>query len=225
MWSSVRAAIGTLLGGNVGEIVFTVGTGLLPGGSPLNARQLLLVNLFTDMLPSLALAVQAPASATPEELLREGPEASLGNALTREIMIRGAFTAAAGLAAWSGGRVTGIRAQRASTVALVGIVGAQLGQTLTAGWRSPLVAAAALGSAVVLAAVIQTPGLSHFFGCTPIGPVGWAIGLSAAVGASLGAPLATRLARPAVPADQTPVHDHAAEASPQEQTRRMSKRT
>jgi cation-transporting ATPase I len=225
IWSSVRAAIGTLLGGNVGEIVFTVGTGLLPGGSPLNARQLLLVNLFTDMLPSLALAVQAPASATPEALLREGPEASLGNALTREIMIRGGLTAGAGLAAWAGGRLTGISSQRAGTVALVGIVGAQLGQTLTAGWRSPLVAAATLGSAVVLAAVIQTPGLSHFFGCTPLGPVGWGIGLSAAAGASLGAPLATRLAQPAVPAEQAWVHDHAAEASPPEQTRRMPKRT
>jgi cation-transporting ATPase I len=196
MWSSVRAAIGTLLGGNVGEVIFTVGTSLLPGGSPLNARQLLLVNLFTDMVPSLALAVQAPAPATPEALLREGPEASLGHALTRDIMIRGGLTAGAGLTAWLGGRMTGVRAQRASTVALVGIVGAQLGQTLTAGWRSPLVAAASLGSTAVLAAVIQTPGLSHFFGCTPLGPVGWGIGLGAAAGASLGAPLATRLAAP-----------------------------
>jgi len=211
MWSSVRAAIGILLGGNVGEIIFTVGTSLLPGGSPLNARQILLVNLFTDMVPSLALAVQAPGSETPEALLREGPEASLGNSLTRDIMIRGGLTAGAGLTAWLGGRLTGISAQRASTVALVGIVGAQLGQTLAAGWRSPLVAAASLGSAAVLAAVIQTPGLSQFFGCTPLGPVGWAIGLSAAAGASVGAPLATRLAASAVPTGETPDRNGTAE--------------
>jgi hypothetical protein len=29
-------------------------------------------------------------------------------------------------------------------------------------------------SAAVLAGIIQTPGVSHLFGCTPLGPVGWA---------------------------------------------------
>ncbi len=190
MWASVRDAIAMLLGGNLGEIAFTVGTGLLlPGGPALNARQLLLVNLLTDMLPSLALAVRPPASATPDALLSEGPDASLGSALTRDILLRGGLTAGAGMAAWLGGRLTGVMPGRAGTVALVGIVGAQLGQTLVAGWRSPLVIAASLGSAAALAGVIQTPGVSHFFGCQPLGPVGWGIGLGAAAVASAAAPL------------------------------------
>ena len=194
MWSSVRDAIAMLLGGNLGEIAFTLGTGLLlPGGSALNARQLLLVNLFTDMVPSLALAVRRPMDTSPEELLRQGPEASLGTALNRDILIRGGLTAAAGLAAFGGGRMTGIAPRRASTTALVGVVGAQLGQTLVCGWRSPLVVAASAGSAAALAGVIQTPVLSQFFGCTPLGPVGWSIGLGSAAAASLGAPLASRL--------------------------------
>ena len=194
MWSSVRDAIAMLLGGNLGEIVFTLGTGLLlPGGSPLNARQLLLVNLFTDMVPSLALAVRQPEGATPEMLLREGPEASLGSALNRDILIRGGLTAGAGLAAYAGGRMTGVMPGRAGTTALVGLVGAQLGQTLVTGWRSPLVVAASVGSAAGLAAVIQTPVVSQFFGCTPLGPVGWGIGLGSAAAASLGAPLVARL--------------------------------
>ncbi|MHB1876944.1 MAG: HAD-IC family P-type ATPase, partial [Streptosporangiaceae bacterium] len=195
MWASVRDAIAMLLGGNLGEVAFTVGGGLLlPGGSPLNARQLLLVNLLTDMVPSLALAVQRPRAATADVLLREGPEVSLGTVLTRDIMIRGGLTAVAGLAAWAGGAMTGVSPRRAGTVALVGLVGAQLGQTLAAGWRSPLVVGASVGSAAVLAAVIQTPGVSHFFGCRPLGPVGWSIGLSAAAAAGLGAPVASRIA-------------------------------
>jgi cation-transporting ATPase I len=195
MWSSVRDAIAVLLGGNLGEIAFTLGAGLLlPSGSPLNARQLLLVNLLTDMVPSLALAVQAPTSAAPDVLLREGPDVSLGKALARDILTRGGLTAAGGLAAWIGGRMTGMSRRRASTVGLVGIVGAQLGQTLVSGWRSPLVVSASLGSAAALAAVIQTPGVSRFFGCTPLGPVGWGVGLGAAAGAAAGAPLAARLA-------------------------------
>ncbi len=193
MWSSVRDAIALLLGGNLGEIAFTLGTGLLPGGPALNARQLLLVNMLTDMVPSLVLAVRQPASATPEMLLRQGPEASLGSALNRDILIRGALTSGAGLAAWAGGRMTGIMPRRASTTALVGLVGAQLGQTLVTGWRSPLVVAASAGSAAVLAGVIQTPGVSQFFGCTPLGPVGWASGIGPAVAASVGAPLVSRL--------------------------------
>ena len=194
MWASVRDAISMLLGGNLGEIAFTVGTGLLlPGGSPLNARQLLLVNLFTDLVPSMALAARPPRGITAQALLAEGPDASLTTPLTRDILIRGALTAGGGTAAWCGGRMTGISSRRAATVALIGIVGAQLGQTLLAGWRSPLVVAASLGSASALAAVIQTPGLSHFFGCRPVGPLGWGIGLTAATAATISVPLASRL--------------------------------
>jgi cation-transporting ATPase I len=165
---------------------------LLPGGSPLRPRQLLLVNLLTDIAPSMALAVRPPSSATPGALLAEGPEASLGAALTRDILIRGVLTSSAGMAAWLGGRMTG-GTRRAATIALVGIVGAQLGQTLLAGRRSPLVIAASLASAAVLAAVIQTPGVSQFFGCQPIGVLGWAIGLAVATAASLMASAMARL--------------------------------
>jgi cation-transporting ATPase I len=118
MWASVRDAISVLLGGNLGEIAFTLGAGLLlPGGSPLNARQILLVNLLTDMAPSMALAVRPPGAATLKSLLAEGPDVSLGSALTRDVLVRGVVTSGAGAAAWLAGRVTGITAGRAGTVA------------------------------------------------------------------------------------------------------------
>ncbi|HET9608771.1 MAG TPA: HAD-IC family P-type ATPase [Acidimicrobiales bacterium] len=186
MWASVREALAILVGGNLGEILFTVGAGALTGNA-LSPRQLLLVNLFTDAVPSLAIAVRTPRDKGPEDLLREGPEASLGVALERQILSRALATAAGAGMAWAGGRLTG-RARRASTIALVGLVGTQLGQTLVAGGRDPMVVAAAAGSAAALAGVIQTPGVSRFFGCTPLGPVGWGIGLggaAAGVGLSL----------------------------------------
>ena len=72
MPAPVQDAISMLLGGNLNEIAFTVGTGLLlPGGSPLNARQLLLMNLFTDLVPSMALAARPPTGITAEQLLAE----------------------------------------------------------------------------------------------------------------------------------------------------------
>ena len=193
MWVSVRDAVAVLVGGNLGEIAFTLGAGLLrPGGSPLNARQLLLVNLFTDILPALALAIRPPGSTTPEALLHEGPDASLGTALTRDLLVRAGITATCASGAWLAASATGTPT-RASTVALVGLVGAQLGQTVATGWRSPLVLGASLASGAALAVVVQTPGVSQFFGCRPLGPLGWTI-----AGAATGAGTAAAVAAPAV---------------------------
>jgi magnesium-transporting ATPase (P-type) len=51
MWASVRKALGILVGGNLGEIAFTLLGAAATGRSPLSARQLLLVNLLTDLAP------------------------------------------------------------------------------------------------------------------------------------------------------------------------------
>jgi cation-transporting P-type ATPase I len=179
MWASVRDAVAILVGGNLGEIAFTVAGSLLGGRPPLNARQLLLVNLLTDAAPAVAIATRPPARRSAEDLLREGPEASLGAALTRAIVWRAGITASGASGAWLAARATGTRAH-ASTVALVALVGTQLGQTLLVGWRDPVVLAAGLGSTVVLGVVVQTPVLSHLFGCRPLGPLGWAQAITAA---------------------------------------------
>ncbi len=184
MWASVREALGILLGGNFGEIAFTVLTSVLTGRSPLTARQLLLVNLLTDLAPALAIALSRPERQSVEDLLQEGPSASLGKALTRDITTRAVVTTLGASAAWTAARLTG-RGRRASTVALAALVGTQLAQTLSAGGGDRTVLAAGLGSAALLAVIIQTPGISQFFGCTPLGPVGWSIALGSAGAAGL----------------------------------------
>ena len=80
-------------------------------------------------------------------------------------------------------------------MALAALVGTQLGQTILVGGRSPAVLAASVGSASVLVTVVQTPGVSRFFGCTPLGPVGWAIAGTAATAATLGAAVVPVLLR------------------------------
>lgn len=191
MWGSVRDSLGILLGGNVGEIAFTVGSSLLSSRSALNARQLLLVNLLTDMLPAMAVAVRPPDAQSPEKLLAEGPEVSLGAALTRDIYVRAVTTAAAATAAWLLGRMTGTPG-RASTVGLIGLVGAQLLQTLTVGGRDRTVFLASVSSLAALMVIVSVPGLSQVFGCRPVGPFGWAIGLGCSVVAALVAALMER---------------------------------
>ncbi len=70
MWASVRDAVAILVGGNMGEIGFTLLAGLLDGAPPLHARQLLLVNLFTDVAPAMAIALKPPVPVSFESLPR-----------------------------------------------------------------------------------------------------------------------------------------------------------
>ncbi|MGW1559708.1 HAD-IC family P-type ATPase [Streptomyces sp. NPDC002144] len=181
LWHSVADAIAILIGGNAGEVGFGILGTLLGGRAPLSTRQMLLVNLFTDLFPAMAVAV------TPdEEAIRataDSPEDTsdvLGAPLIRQIRHRAIGTTLGALVAWLFGRFTPGTARRSSTMALCGVVGTQLAQTLLDRRDSPLVRFTSLGSAVVLVALIQTPGVSNLFGCTPLGPVAWA-GVMAAI--------------------------------------------
>ncbi|WP_422734516.1 HAD-IC family P-type ATPase [Micromonospora sp. WMMD558] len=185
MWSSVRHALSILVGGNLGEIAFSIVTAAADGRSALNGRQLLLVNLLTDLAPALAIAVRPPRPEHSEALLREGPDTSLGTTLDREIGVRATSTALGATAGWALARWAAGSPRRAGTVALVSLVGTQLGQTLLAGGTTPGVLISTAGSVGVLVLVVQTPGLSQFFGCTPLGPIGWTIATGSAVGATL----------------------------------------
>jgi cation-transporting ATPase I len=179
MWTSVRDAVSILMGGNLGEIGFTLIAGLIDGSPALHARQLLLVNLLTDIAPAMAIALRPPAPATFESLSRRVPGAELGAPLDHEIATRAAVTALGAGAAWTIGRIISSRA-KARTIGLAALVGTQLGQTLASGGFSKPVVLTSVASAGALALLIQTPGVSHFFGCRPLGPIAW----SAAIGAS-----------------------------------------
>lgn len=185
MWGSVRDALSILLGGNLGEIGFTVGASALTGRTPLSSRQLLLVNLLTDVAPALSIAVRPPRSRSYNDLLAEGPDRSLGASLDRAIAMRAITTMAGASSAWGIATFTGGR-RRANTVGLVALVGTQLGQTLTMGATHPTTIAASLGSAAVLAGIVQTPGVSQFFGCTPLDPLAWATAVGSASAATVG---------------------------------------
>jgi hypothetical protein len=63
LWSRVRDAVSILVGGNAGEVAFTLLGTAVTGRAPLSARQLLLVNTLTDMLPALAVALSPARGA------------------------------------------------------------------------------------------------------------------------------------------------------------------
>ncbi|MEB3034722.1 cation-translocating P-type ATPase [[Mycobacterium] nativiensis] len=190
LWRGVQLAISGLLGGNAGEVMFSVIGTAITGNSPLNTRQLLLMNTLTDALPATAVAVSTPAGPIGDAVpgLDEGK-------LWRAVAFRGGVTAAAGTAAWAMASATGLP-QRAATVALISLVTTELGQTVVDS-RAPLVLATAAGSFVLFAAMVSTPGVSQLLGCTPVGPIGWAQGVGTAAAATAAVAVASRFSAPA----------------------------
>ena len=171
LWSSVKDSVSLLVGGNLGEIGFSLVGGLFAGASPLNARQLLLVNLLTDTLPALSVALRRN---DPEELLalaKQKPEEILGKDLLKDIQWRAGVTTAATSVSWALSRLTS-GPMGASTVSMLTLVGSQLVQTLQMAKGSKMVIGTSIGSLTALVAIVQTPGVSQFFGCRPLGPLG-----------------------------------------------------
>jgi cation-transporting P-type ATPase I len=207
LWRRVQAAVSVLLGGNAGEVAFAIIGSAITGNSPLNTRQLLLVNIFTDALPAAALAVSKPSG--PVQTEGRGPDQQ---ALWQAVAIRGTTTAAAATGAWVMAGFTG-RPQRASTVALVALVSAQLGQTLLDS-RTPLVVLTAGGSLAVMGTLISIPGVSQLLGCTPLGPVAWAQALGSAGVATAAVAVATRAF-----SEKRPLELEAADPTPTESPR------
>lgn len=171
LWRRVQSAVSVLLGHNVGEVSFALITTLLSGSPALNARQMLLVNMLTDALPAAALAVSPQRD--PDVHGRHDE-----STIWRAVAVRGVFTTLGATLAWTFGRLSG-RAARASTIGLVGLVVTQMMETLMDS-HGPLVVATNVGTFVVMAGIISIPGVSQVFGCTPIGPVGWAQAFAAA---------------------------------------------
>lgn len=200
LWRGVQAAVAGLLGGNAGEVIFSVIGTALTGTSPLNTRQLLLINMLTDALPATAVAVSTPAG--PVQRVGRGIDEG---ALRRTVAARGALTATAATTAWAMASVTGLP-QRASTVALISLVAVELGQTVVDS-HAPLVLLTAAGSFAAFTAMISTPGISQLLGCTPVGPLGWAQGLGTATAAVLAVAATNRLRQGRRDDDSPPTAD------------------
>jgi cation-transporting P-type ATPase I len=130
---------------------------------------------------------EGPLAGHPlEAVLRAGPQRGFSAGVRRMVLVRGAATAAGATGAWAAGRLTG-PAGRAGTMGLAALITTQLGQTAWAGRRSPLVLATAAGSLAVLVGVVSTPGVSRFFGCTPLDPLSWLVVLGWAAAGTAGA--------------------------------------
>ncbi len=185
-WQNIRRSVSLLLGGNLGELGLITGVSLLGLGTPLNTRQILAVNMITDILPALAIALQPPRQRRLDRLAREGAS-SFEGPLRNEIIRRGLATAGPSLlayvlAAGSGGD--------AATVAFSSIVATQFAQTLQAGWSegslsTPVLGAIGASTGLLIAALTLSP-IRSFLGLLPLSPFGFLlVGLASVLSAAL----------------------------------------
>lgn len=176
-WWTIRRAIALLLGGNLGELGLVVGATSLGFMSPLTARQALIVNIITDVLPGLAVALNPPKTRNLAALAREGASA-LDRPLWNDVIRRGVFTGAPSLLGFllalrSGGL------PQARAVAFASVIGTQLAQTIDLGWSegnlTPAIVGSVAGSAAMLGLSLAVPSLRAFLGLAIPSPFGWAL--------------------------------------------------
>jgi calcium-translocating P-type ATPase len=176
-WRNMRTALGLLLGGNMGELGLIVGTSVMGFGTPLTSVQILVVNLITDTLPSLAVVLQRPQKRDLAGLAREGLSA-LDSGLRRDVLRRGLATAIPSLAGFLLVRALSGPAQ-ASSVAFTSVVATQLAQTLDAGRvqgaLSRSVINAVSASIGLLVTSVTLPPVRNLLGLVTPSLLGWGV--------------------------------------------------
>ena len=184
-WANLRRALAMLLGGNLGEVAFIVTLAGAGFASPMTARQVLAVNLVSDVLPAFSLVVQSPEHRDLSRLAREG-DATLGEPLRGEIVVRALATATPAVVAYLLGRML-LGPSRAQSIGFASIVLTQLTQTLdasrTAGRGGQAAVFAVGGSTAFLAAALHLRPLQSFLRLETPGILGWSLISAAGVAA------------------------------------------
>lgn len=180
VYNNIKKSIRFLLSTNFSEI-WTVLIGTLIGrGHPLNTRQLLYINLISDILPGLALALEPPEPDVLTRPPRKPKEAVLDAKEFEGIFFESMVLAVPSLALYVYGLSRYGMGARTNTLAFMGLSTAQLLHTFSCRARVPVLFSsrplpkhpfltlAVLGSLTLQGAVILFPALRNFLGLTPL---------------------------------------------------------
>ncbi|MBV9521763.1 MAG: cation-transporting P-type ATPase, partial [Alphaproteobacteria bacterium] len=179
-YRNVRKAIRFLLATNLSEILVVLAATAFGAGTPLTPIQLLWINLLSDVLPALGLALEPAERDVLAEMPRDPREPIVRDADMANLLREGAVMAAGALAAYGIGVLRHGVSARAGTISFTSLVGAQLLHALSCrserhGFFStgrlppnvPLTAALG-GSAALQTAILLAPPLRRFMGLAPM---------------------------------------------------------
>lgn len=180
-YNNIRKSVRFLLATNLSEIMVT-GVSLIGGlGQPLTPMQLLWINLFSDIAPGLALAVEPPE---PDVLSRppRDPETSLVQASDfKRIAFESATMSAGAMGAYGFGIVRYGLGPQAGTMCFMSLMTAQLLHALSCRSEThrvlggnelpsnPYMSVAFGGSLAVQWLALATPWVRNLLGLVPLG--------------------------------------------------------
>jgi Ca2+-transporting ATPase len=193
IFGNIKKYLMYLLSCNIGEIGLMAGATLLGLPLPLSAVQILYVNLATDGLPALALAVDPPD----RDLMRRPPRAPRAGIFTRPVVtlmaLGGVWTALANLGLFAWALRTGHTQAEAMTMTFVSLVLIQFFNAYNfrsdryTAFHRPLankwLNLAIVWETILLVLVVTVPFLEKAFGTCNLSPRDWL--LIAAVSATV----------------------------------------
>ncbi|ACK66990.1 ATPase, P-type (transporting), HAD superfamily, subfamily IC [Rippkaea orientalis PCC 8801] len=178
IYNNIRKSVHFLLSTNLSEIIvmlFATTGGL---GQPLNAMQLLWLNLVTDIFPGLALALEAPEPDVLTLPPRSPDEPIIKSSDFRRIVWESTALSVSSLAAYGYGIARYGISPHASTIAFMSLVSGQLLHALSCRSSRPLrsqqlppnpyLTGALAGSMGLQWVSLATPGLRNLLHLTPL---------------------------------------------------------
>jgi Ca2+-transporting ATPase len=130
--SNLRKSIRYLLSTNLSEILVMFTAAAAGRGSPLNHMQLLWINLLTDVLPGLALALDPPAEDVMEQPPANPAESLLTNSAKLRLLVEAGMMSAGSLAAFEQAPRRDEDCSVKTTAAFVSLTTSQILHTLSA---------------------------------------------------------------------------------------------
>ena len=194
IYGNIRKSVNFLLATNLSEIMVMFSAIALGLGQPLNAMQLLWINLISDIFPGLALALEEPEPDVLDRPPRSPEEEIIGSADFGRIAREGGVITAGAMGAYGWGMLRYGLGPRAGSLAFMTLTCGQLLHALAcrserAGLFSrgslppnPYLSWALGGSFLLQFGALTVPGLRGFLG---LAPITLADGLVAGAGAVL----------------------------------------
>jgi Ca2+-transporting ATPase len=190
VFGNIKKYLMYLLSCNVGEIVLLAGSVIAGLPLPLTAVQILYVNLATDGLPALALAVDPPEA----DLMRRKPRDPRAGIFTRPVvamlLVAGLWSAIVNLGLFTTLLWSGRPLPEVMTITFVTLVLIQFFNAYNCRSDRLSIARAPLGNRwlnlavawemVLLAAIVYTPFLHGPFGTFSLGPGDWLLATAGA---------------------------------------------
>lgn len=180
IYGNIRKSVNFLLATNLSEIMVMFSAIGLGMGQPLNAMQLLWINLISDIFPGLALALEEPEPDVLDRPPRSPDEEIVGRADLARIAREGGIITAGAMGAYGWGMIRYGAGARAGSLAFMTLTSAQLLHALACRSErtgifsreslppNPYLRWALGGSFLLQLAAFTVPGIRGFLGLSPI---------------------------------------------------------